>query len=49
MTRLAVIVRDRKTGRPRKVRVRTEPVKLRVCRDCYRTHVIAAKVCKQAA
>jgi hypothetical protein len=49
MTRLAVIVRDRKTGRPRKIRVRTEPVKLRVCRECHRAHAPGTASCQQAA
>ena len=47
MTTNAVLVRDRITGGIVRLRLRDEPVKLRLCRACLRPHIDA--VCPRAA
>jgi hypothetical protein len=49
MTKIAVLVRDRNTGSVVRLRIRTEPVKLRVCRSCRRAQLSPTHTCRRAA
>ena len=48
MPEKAVIIRDRTTTRILRIRTRTEPAKLRLCRACRKVHTRAAAPCRAA-
>jgi hypothetical protein len=47
MTTNAVLVRDRESGDIVRLRLRDEPLKLRLCRACFRAH--SDRECPRAA